>query len=125
MAQQLISEFESNRLLDYEFSDTVNLSLHTASPGDDGSNEVAGGSYERQEVDPAGWSAAADKALHNVDEILFPDMPEIEVTHAGLWDGDGNFLRAIELDPPISCTAGDTVRIAEGAAEFTIENKED
>lgn len=123
MSDQIISTFEANRLLDYEFSSTVYIGLHDGDPGSTGANEIAG--VDRQAVAAAGWSEAAAKAIHNVDDINFTDMPEVTATHFSAWDSltGGNYLRGGPLDAELECEAGDTARIPAETAVFTIENK--
>lgn len=59
------------------------VSLHTADPGTDGSNEVTGGSpaYARQACT---WDAASggSMALAAVEEF---DVPAASVSHFGVW----------------------------------------
>lgn len=58
------------------------ISLHTGLTGDDGANEVAGGSYARLQPSvaaPAGGSAATDAALE------FLDMPADTIVAVGVW----------------------------------------
>lgn len=59
------------------------LSLHTAAPGSTGSNEVTGGSYIRQAITWAAWSAAA---VASSDGQTFSGMPsEAGNLFIGLW----------------------------------------
>lgn len=58
------------------------LSLHTADPGGDGSNEVTGGSYARQALTWAGASSGSDSASATV-----PVPGGTTVSHVGFWDG--------------------------------------
>lgn len=75
------------------------VSLHTASPGLTGANEVAVGSYARVQNDQgdARWTdEAAVGTTKNVGDLVFP-APTANwgvITHAGLWDASvgGNFL---------------------------------
>lgn len=69
----------------------VYLSLHDGDPGSDGSNEVSGGSYARQQI---ALDTASNKATANTDAEGFTSMPVADIMAAGLWDAptDGNFL---------------------------------
>lgn len=74
----------------------VEVSLHSADPGTSGTDEIAGGSYERQ---PATWSAPANASVA-VDGILTFEVPGggTVVSWVGLWDAAGVFLGGIELN---------------------------
>ncbi|WP_017616391.1 phage tail fiber protein [Nocardiopsis salina] len=69
----------------------VEASLHTGNPGDDGSNEIDGGDYERQSVT---WNSPSSGAITADDEIVFlvPALGSDEVTHVGLWNSAGDWL---------------------------------
>lgn len=72
---------------------TVYASLHTASPGDTGANEVSGGSpaYARKSVT---FSAASAGAIDSSNAPAFDVPASTTVTHVGFWDAStgGNFL---------------------------------
>ena len=61
----------------------VYVSLHTGNPGENGANEVTGGSYARKAVT---FGAVSNKATSNTAAIEFPGMPAATLTHVGLWD---------------------------------------
>lgn len=60
------------------------VSLHTASPGTTGANEVTGGSpaYARKAVT---WNAASAGDLDNNANPVFDVPAGVTVTHYGLW----------------------------------------
>lgn len=60
----------------------THLSLHTADPGDDGSNEVAGGSYARQ---PITWNPASGGTKTISGTPVFDVPSGVTITHFGLW----------------------------------------
>lgn len=131
MAFKRISEYQANRLLEFEFEDGVWLSLHDADPGETGDNEIDG--VDRVFVAGANWSTAADKELHNTEQIDFPDMPACSLSYFGAWDAEtaGNFLRSTpRLDgsplavTPLAVTEGNTVTIPEEACIFRFSNIE-
>jgi hypothetical protein len=131
MAFKRISEYNANRLLELEFEDGAWISLHDDDPGESGANEIA--DVDRVFVSAAGWSVAADKELHNVDQIDFENMPACEVSYFGAWDAEtaGNFLRSTpRLDgsplevTPLSVSEGNTVTIPEEACIFAFSNVE-
>lgn len=97
-------------------SPDTHISLHTADPGSSGGNEVSGGSYARQQVTASGWNAASDGLVDNANQIDFADMPDVTVTHFGIFDAatGGNFLWGDELDSNVDTSAGDTVRFESG-----------
>lgn len=111
----------ANALLDLVLNNTavpfslanVYVSLHTASPGDNGANEVAGGSYARLQPD---WTAAATKSSENAAQMEYADMPTATVTHFGLWNASsgGTFLWGGELTTPRSPLAGDSIIVSAG-----------
>ena len=71
----------------------VYASLHTASPGDSGANEVSGGSpaYARVAIT---FGAAAAGAISASNQPAFDVPGSTTVTHVGFWDAStaGNFL---------------------------------
>lgn len=71
----------------------VYASLHTASPGDNGANEVSGGSpaYSRESIT---FSAASSGAIDSSNQPVFDVPASTTVTHVGFWDAStaGNFL---------------------------------
>ena len=61
----------------------VFVALHTGDPGDDGStNEVAGGSYARQQAD---FNAASGGVTANAANIDFTNMPATTVMAWSVW----------------------------------------
>lgn len=79
-------------------------SLHTASPGTTGANEVAGGSYARK---PITWNAATGGELDSSNQPVFDVPGSTTVTHFGLWTTGGTYLGGDELSAPETfATAG-------------------
>jgi hypothetical protein len=70
---------------------TVYMSLHTADPGETGSNEVTGGSYARQAM---ALDAASGGASANTAQEEIASMPACTVAAIGMWDAltNGNFI---------------------------------
>lgn len=119
------STYLANKVLDAIYNATaigiaadVWVSLHTASPGDNGANEVTGGSYARQQVP---FGAAATKALANTGNVDYTSMPAATVTHVGVWDAvtAGNFLGGGILVAQKVVGAGDTFRFPTGDLDIT------
>jgi hypothetical protein len=127
-----MSDYLERKLLDhtlgttaYTFPSTVYLSLHTADPTDVTAtalaNEVTGGSYGRQIIE---FVAAAGTSGLTSNEIacVFPDMPDVTVTHIGIMEDltGGELLYHGVLTTPKDLDAGDTVSVAIGAISVTL-----
>lgn len=70
-----------NTMLDALAPDKV--SLHTAEPDSEGSNEVAGGEYERKTIE---WNAAAAGAKDDKSNgIVFKIPASTTIKYAGYW----------------------------------------
>lgn len=116
-----------NELMDKWFSDTdfthgdTFVALHTGDPAD-GTNEVTGGSYARQQVEEAGWNAASDGLVDNVNDIDFNDMPAVTVQAVAIWDAatGGNLEWEGPLTSDKTTEAGDTLRFPVGDLNFQI-----
>jgi hypothetical protein len=80
-----------NAMLDHLATLADFASLHTADPGNNGANEVAGGNpaYARKAID---WNAAAGGILDNNANPEFDVPGGTTVTHAGFWTAGGTFL---------------------------------
>jgi len=105
---------------------TLYVSLHTASPGGTGANEVGGGSYARQVVTFTNSTGGAG-AVENETEMEFT-MPLVSVSHFAIWDAAtaGNSVWQGELRDsggnPVtrSFVDGDIFRVAIGGLDCTI-----
>lgn len=123
-----ISNYLENKLLDhflgtttYTKPTTVYVALFTATPSDTGGGtEVTGGSYVRK---AATFSAASSGATSNSADIDFTSMPTCTVVAAGIYDAltSGNLLAWTTLTANKSLTSGDTLRIATGDLDITID----
>lgn len=102
---------------DFTQATALYASLHTADPGESGTNEVTGGTYGRQAIS---FNTAATKATTNTATIDFTLMPVATVTHVGLWSAasGGTFWWGGTLTASKTTAAGDTLRIA--AADFDV-----
>lgn len=81
------------------------ISAHTADPGSTGTDEVAGGSYVRQQTT---WGSASAGARVG-SEVTIPIPASTTVTHWGLWSAStsGTFYGGFELvDPEVFGSAG-------------------
>jgi hypothetical protein len=99
---------------------TTRVSLHTASPGLTGANEVVpgGNAYARQLVTfGAPGTGGGGRQVANTGAVTWTNMPGVTVTHVGLWDAltTGNFLYGDALTAPQVVNAG-------GTFEFPVSN---
>ena len=121
-----ISNYCELKLLDAVFNATAfsvttpYISLHTGDPGETGASEVTGGSYARQS---GSFAAAAAGATSNDATISFATMPAATITHVGVWDAStaGNFLWGGALTASKTVNSGDTVQIASGDLDVTLD----
>lgn len=100
------------------------MSLHTATPGDDGLNEASGGSYAR--VQFTDWSAPANRAIINNSNIGFATLSgDLGTAVAlGIWDAStsGNFLWC--SDPiSLALTSGSTPTFEAGNVIITLSDQ--
>lgn len=101
---------------------TTRVSLHTASPGLTGANEVTGGSYARQTVTfGAPATGGGGRQIANSAAVTFTGMPSATVTHFGLWDAAsaGNFLYGDALAASQVVNAGGTFEFPIGDLTVT------
>lgn len=123
-----LSNYLENKLLDhflgttsFAMPATVYVGLYSAAPGDaGGGTEISGGSYARQS---AAFSAAASGATSNSANIDFTGMPAVTVVAIGIHDAStaGNLLLWGTLTTNKTTDAGDTLRIATGDLDITID----
>jgi hypothetical protein len=121
-----ISDYLENKILDKvlrgdDFTGgTTWVSLHDADPGEDGSNEISGGSYARQS---GTFSAATGGTGTSANNIVYSDMPSGTVSHVGLWDTDsgGNFWWGGSLVASKNTNEGDTFQINSGDLDVALD----
>lgn len=82
----------ADRLLDYAFGGIeppsipgVAISLHTADPGNNGANEVAGMGYSRQ---PSSFGPASGGVITVATNIQFVGLPASWILYIGAWTTD-------------------------------------
>ena len=122
-----LSDYLENKLLDHFLGTTaytmptpIYVALYTVAPNDaGGGTEVVGGSYARQ---TATFDAAASGATQNDTDIDFVNMPACTVVAIGIHDAltSGNLLVHGTLTANKSLDAGDTLRIATGDLDISI-----
>ena len=84
----------------------THVSAHTASPGDNGANEVAGGSYARQAI---AFNAAASGSMDDsTNGAAIPIPAGTTVTHIGFWSASsgGTFLGYVDVSDEAFTNAG-------------------
>jgi hypothetical protein len=95
--------------------------LFTVSPGEaGGGTEVTGGSYARQ---AATFTAASGGATSNNSNLDFTGMPAATTVAIGIFDAltSGNMLLYGSLTTNKTTDAGDTLRIATGDLDISID----
>jgi|SRR5581483_119363 len=116
---------------------TVYVGLLTAAPGDTGSGgspsdgtEVSGGSYARVAITTTtGWNAIATSGttrhMTNNGAVNFPTPTASwgTVVAVGIWDAasGGNLLFWTAISPTQTISSGNTVSIASGALDLSVD----
>lgn len=123
-----LSNYLEDKLLDhflgtatYTKPTTVYVALYTVAPSDaGGGTEATGGSYARQ---TATFTASSGGATSNSANIDFTGMPSCTVVAIGVHDAltSGNLLVWGTLTANKSLDAGDTLRIATGDLDISID----
>ena len=127
MAGNLTNYLES-KLIDHFLGTTtytkpsaVYIGLFTVAPSDaGGGTEVTGGSYARQ---IATFTAASSGATSNDGNVDFTGMPAATTVAIGIFDAStsGNMLLYGTLTTNKTTDAGDTLRIATGDLDISID----
>jgi hypothetical protein len=105
----------------YTMPTDVYVGLFTVSPGEaGGGTEVTGGSYARK---VATFTAASSGATSNDANIDFTGMPAATTVAIGIFDAltSGNMLLYGTLTTNKTTDAGDTLRIATGDLDISID----
>lgn len=123
-----LSNYLENKILDHFLGTTsytmpadVYVALYTAAPNDaGGGTEATGGSYARQ---IATFSSASGGATSNDSNIDFASMPASTIVAIGVHDAltSGNLLVWGTLNSNKALDAGDTLRIATGDLDISID----
>jgi hypothetical protein len=123
-----LTNYLENKLLDhflgttsYTMPSPVYVALFSVAPSDaGGGTEVTGGSYARQ---TAAFSAASSGATSNSGNIDFTGMPATTTVAIALFDNStgGNMLVYGTLTTNKTTDAGDTLRIATGDLDISID----
>ena len=123
-----LSNYLENKVLDhflgttaYTMPTTVYIALYTAAPSDaGGGTEATGGSYARQ---ISTFTAASSGATSNATNVDFASMPASTIVAIGVHDAltAGNLLVWGTLSSNKALDAGDTLRIATGDLDISID----
>ena len=123
-----LTNYLENKLIDHFLGTTaytspaaVYVGLFTVAPSDaGGGTEVTGGSYARQ---AATFTSAASGATSNDTNIDFTGMPAATTVAIGIFDASasGNMLLYGTLTTNKTTDAGDTLRIATGDLDISID----
>lgn len=123
-----LSDYLENKLIDhflgtgaYTMPTTIYVGLYTVVPTDaGGGTQVTGGSYARQ---LATFSASSGGATSNTTNIDFTGMPAATTVAIGIFDAitSGNLLLWGTLTTNKTTDAGDTLRIATGDLDISID----
>jgi len=96
-----------NEMLDALAALAVFASLHTADPGDNGANEVTGGTpaYIRKAIT---WDAAAAGSLNSSNTPVFDVPGSTTVAYAGFWSAEsgGTFYGAADVTDEVFAGQG-------------------
>lgn len=123
-----LSNYLENKIIDhflgtaaYTMPTTVYVGLYTVAPTDaGGGTQVTGGSYARQ---VGAFSASSSGATSNTSNIDFTGMPAATTVAIGIFDAitSGNLLLYGTLTTNKTTDAGDTLRIATGDLDISID----
>lgn len=122
-----LSNYAENKVLDHVLGTTTftkpttYVALYTTAPTDSSAGtEVTGGSYARI---AGAWDAASGGASSNSGNLDFTGMPACTVVAVGILDNStgGNLLIYGTLTSNKTLDAGDTLRIATGDLDITID----
>lgn len=123
-----LSNYLEDKLIDHFLGTTtytkpsaVYVALYSVAPTDSGGGtEISGGSYARQ---TATFTASSGGATSNDANIDFTNMPAVTVVAIGIHDNvsAGNLLLWGTLTTNKTTDAGDTLRIATGDLDISID----
>ncbi len=121
-----LTNYLEDKLLDhflgtasYTMPTGVEVGLYTVAPSDStAGTEVSGGSYARQ---AATFTASVNGATSNSTNLDFTNMPACTVVAIGVSETGGKLLVWGTLTANKSLDAGDTLRIATGDLDISID----
>jgi hypothetical protein len=122
-----LTNYAENKILDHLMGTTTYtkpttyVALYTTAPTDSSAGtEVTGGSYARV---AGSWDAATGGSTSNSGNLDFTGMPACTVVAVGVIDNStgGNLLVYGTLTSSKTLDAGDTLRIATGDLDISID----
>jgi hypothetical protein len=122
-----LTNYAENKVLDHVLGTTAytkpttHVALYTVAPTDSSAGtEVSGGLYARL---PGSFTASSGGASSNDGNLDFADMPACTVVAIGILDdaSGGNLLVYGTLTSNKTLDAGDTLRIATGDLDISID----
>jgi len=137
MANNGFSQYLMDALLNEVFRGTgytspvaLYVSLHSANPGVDGSNEISGNAYARvaSTFSAVEANGAAGRKVANAASVLFAKATPAgwgEITHFGVWDAltVGNCLASGKLTTAVTVAANEKPEFEAGAFYIGLEQK--
>ncbi len=119
----LVSTATAEAMLDTVISGDVVVSLHTANPGSNGANEIAGG--HRVTIEDDEWqeyvTIGGARVARNSEEEEFTDSATATqaITHFTIWRADGTtFVLSNALTNPQTVQASNPIRFPPGSFTF-------
>jgi hypothetical protein len=101
------STLGKNAMLDALGALAVFVSLHSGDPGDNGANEISGGSpaYARKAIT---WNAAASGSMDNSNVPVFDVPAATTVSYVGFWSAvtNGTFYGAANVTDEVFANQG-------------------
>ena len=124
------SNYAENAILDHVFKGSamtqpanLYVSLHSADPGETGTNELTGGGYARLLHNT--WNAAASGVKTNDGVVTFAVATGnwVEATYLGVWDAisGGNLLGSGALTTPKTILDEDIGEFADTVLQITLD----
>lgn len=96
-----------NFLVNAQAGEIDRISLHTADPGDNGANEVTGGSPAYARKTPTWAAVGGTPGERQLNADLDFDVPACTVAWAGLWKNSGSvFHGKIDLTDEVFAAQG-------------------
>ena len=105
------------RIMNDAFGLFVNVSLHDGDPGRNGASEIAGVGRQAARFHRGD---GARGSRQNAEEVRFTNMPDITVTHFGLWGASGEFLWGGAFEPKMKYGAGDAAWLPVGSISVSL-----
>jgi len=137
MLGEYLQEAFLNHLLgkvNYGFeTDDIYIALHSATPGNDGSNEITEeNAYDRVQVIAANWNAWAAGTSDNGAAITFPQAAGgdwnggVSIPYVGLWNhpdpSNGDFFFVLTITGGVIITEDDQLILDAGDCNLSLDD---